>query len=45
MKLIADTYEENDRTPVVRHVFYGKTERRARAIYAVLARWGEGCPC
>jgi len=32
MKIIADTYEGSDRTPVVRHVFYGKTQREARGI-------------
>ena len=32
MRIIADTYEGNDRTPVVRHVFYGKTQREARRI-------------
>ena len=32
MRIIADTFEESDRTPVVRHVFYGKTEKEARGI-------------
>ena len=32
MQIIADTFEGKDRTPVVRHVFYGKTEREARSI-------------
>lgn len=32
MKLIIETYEGNDTTPVLSHVFYGKTASEVNAV-------------